>query len=120
LIDGKKCWYVGKTIAKANLTWEKSNGASVKRSLSPIHANNPTRGSMEVTNNGNPVGSPDANSSGNRLGQAVNPNSTHTTTLDAEATSYAIKFLCGDVDWGVCGKQFNERWDDARLVRQKK
>jgi hypothetical protein len=33
-------------------------------------------------------------------------------TLDSTATDYAITFLCGDVDWGFCGKQFHQRWKE--------
>src|SRR6267154_1248377 len=30
LVDGKKCWYQGQNRAKANLTWEKTNGQTTK------------------------------------------------------------------------------------------
>ena len=99
LIDGKQCWYKGKNLAKAKLTWGKADA----------------RVGTSSTGKPNAVAGPSLRTPVDKAPIVAPPEWTTvtielvvTSALDQEATEYAISALCGEITWGVC---------DARLVR---
>jgi hypothetical protein len=134
LIDGKKCWYQGKGVAKAELTWNAvyagkakvmqddsaRNLALVTRATSPGPA--PTKDKSDAfarapvnSNSDVAVGAPASASSDKAepmaqiLGEII--------SLNDAATDYAIAFACGDVNWGLCERRSDARKAEVQIHR---